>query len=391
MDAKDYVGREQAYVKHFVLQRYLQALALKLGQHTNGTTINYIDGFSGPWDDGLPLVTDRVTSPNVALEQLRNARDQLRNRGITLTVRALFVDSDPAAYARLTALLSRWTTIETVSYCGKFEDHVPDVVHFAESGSRPFAFVFIDPTGWTGFGLRQIERLLQVRRSEVLVNFMLKDILRFVDDQRVEQQHSFEELFGQCADTLRTRWRGLSGIDREDAIVRAYCDRVRTVGNFSHCTSTIVLHPGNDRTHYHLVYATRSLQGLLTFREIERDAMKAQSEVRAHTKRANRLVKTKQPEMFAPIVLDTPFIDELEERYRTRAEAETRLRLAPIGAEIPYDDLVGVALSWPTVNERILKEWLKSWQSTGEIELLGLSRGERVPKPERGHRVRRLH
>ena len=118
--------------------------------------------------------------------------------------------------------------------------------------------------------------------------------------------------------------------------------------------------------------------------------MEAQKSVRAITKQKRRIGKTKQGEMFAPQVLDTPFIEELEERYRTRAEAETRSRFAAAGDEIPYDDLIGLALSWPMVDEGILKQWLKVWERSGEFQVLGLSPNERVPKPERNHRVRRL-
>ena len=41
-----YVGREQTQAKHFILRRYLQALAFKV-LHGLGD-IAYVDGFSGP-------------------------------------------------------------------------------------------------------------------------------------------------------------------------------------------------------------------------------------------------------------------------------------------------------------------------------------------------------
>jgi hypothetical protein len=89
---------------------------------------------------------------------------------------------------------------------------------FAKVGTNPFAFVFIDPTGWTGYGLPQITPSLRVRFSEVLINFMTKDITRFVDHGPPNVAESFTELFGG---DYRAQWRGLEGLDREDAIVRA--------------------------------------------------------------------------------------------------------------------------------------------------------------------------
>ena len=41
-----YSGREQTQAKHFILRRYLQALAFKVLSFQD---ITYVDGFSGPW------------------------------------------------------------------------------------------------------------------------------------------------------------------------------------------------------------------------------------------------------------------------------------------------------------------------------------------------------
>jgi hypothetical protein len=58
MRAHDYKDREQAFVKHWFLKHYLQKLALKVAQFQPGTTLNYIDGFSGPWDAVTEDATD---------------------------------------------------------------------------------------------------------------------------------------------------------------------------------------------------------------------------------------------------------------------------------------------------------------------------------------------
>jgi hypothetical protein len=45
-----YSGREQTKAKHFILKRYLQALAFKVLRFSD---ITYVDGFSGPWETRL--------------------------------------------------------------------------------------------------------------------------------------------------------------------------------------------------------------------------------------------------------------------------------------------------------------------------------------------------
>ncbi len=380
-----YEGREQTFVKHEVLRLYLQRLAFKVGNFKPGTTLNYIDGFSGPWD----AVTDDHgdSSPAIAMRELAKAREGLATLPVPkdMTVRAMFVENDRGAFERLTHLCAS-APMEAHTFPGDFEQHVADAVRFAGHGAHPFAFVFIDPTGWTGFSLRRITPLLQVRPSEVLINFMLKDIARFIDDEDSAIAESFEELFGQDAVSYRARWRHLSGLDREDEIVRAYCDRVRDTGGFVHCVSTVIVNPTADRTHYHLVFATRSLHGLTTFREIERQVTPVQQTARAQAKQRKRQDRTSQLDLFAPTEMDTNYFDWLCTRYRQKARARLEASLPAAGGKVSYDALLPVVLAWPMTSDTELKAWLGDLVSVGRIELR-LGPRERVPKLGAGHWV----
>lgn len=102
---EDYQRREQAYVKHYVLRHYLQQLALKIGNFRPGTTLNYIDGFSGPWQHATEELRD--TSPHIALTELLAAQKTLREqtRSVPLRVRGMFVEKDRAAFGLLLRLL----------------------------------------------------------------------------------------------------------------------------------------------------------------------------------------------------------------------------------------------------------------------------------------------
>jgi hypothetical protein len=48
VELADYSGREQAYVKHRLLEEYLAPLAYKVGSAWE--SIVYVDAFSGPWE-----------------------------------------------------------------------------------------------------------------------------------------------------------------------------------------------------------------------------------------------------------------------------------------------------------------------------------------------------
>lgn len=380
-----HIRREQAYVKHFVLKHYLQQLALKIGNFRPNTTLNYIDGFSGPWQQATEDLHD--TSPHIALTELRSAKDALsaQDPPREINVRAMFVENDPEAFKLLQQIPRSFSEIECETYPGEFEGRLAEARSFASRGPNPFAFIFIDPTGWTGYGLQAISPLLQVRPSEILINFMTKDITRFVDDENSTALRSFIDLFGDAE--YREAWRGLEGIGREDAIVAAYCDRIRRAGSFKHCAATVILNAKRDRTHYHLVYATRSLQGLIAFRETERRAVPEQRDIRADVKQRDRVAHCGQSELFPAPVMDSSYVSALQDRYQDKARTGV-IALLHEHQEVEYDSLVATALHHPMTSLHELKRWIAAWRDSGAVDLLGLTGGGRTPTAGKSHRVR---
>jgi three-Cys-motif partner protein len=383
VQADDYEGREAAYVKHFVLEHYLEQLAFKVGRFRPGTTLNYIDGFSGPWQQATEQLRD--TSPHIALTKLRAARVALGKQGIDLRVRGMFVEQDPEAHRLLEGLLAReFADIETMALSGRFEDSIGAAVHYGRGGANPFAFIFIDPTGWTGFGLESIRPLIRISPCEVMINFMTKDIVRFVDDEESTAVPSFVELFGDA--DYRTAWSGRAGLDREDAIVATYCGKLRDAGDFEHVGATIILNPQRDRTHYHLIYATRSLHGLIAFRDTERQAMSHQQHVRAEARQRRRIESRSQPELFTAATMETRYMDELRERYQLQAKGGVESLLRQRG-RVGFDELVGHTLRSPLVCQKDLKDWLEAWRRRGAVSYVGLAPGQRAPRVKKGHAV----
>jgi hypothetical protein len=214
-------------------------------------------------------------------------------------------------------------------------------------------------------------------------------ISRFIDDEGSTAEASFDALLGENASAHRARWAHLAGQDREDEVVRTYCERVRTVGGFAHCVSTVVVNPTKDRTHYHLVYATRSRRGLVTFREIERKVTPHQQEARARAKQRLTEAKTGQLGLLAPTDMDTGYIVSLMRRYQTKARSEVERTLQASG-EVPYDALVDLALAWPLTCEADLKKWIQDLVSAGRASVHGLEPRKRALQIGAGHSVRQL-
>ncbi len=97
-EPSDYAGREQAYVKHYLLEKYLAPLTYKVGSAWD--SVVYIDGFSGPWRTIRPDYAD--SSFGVAIETLRKVRLQLKEaRGRDLPIHVILVEQDKRAFAVL--------------------------------------------------------------------------------------------------------------------------------------------------------------------------------------------------------------------------------------------------------------------------------------------------
>ena len=181
-----YIDREQTQAKHFILRRYLQALAFKV---LHGWDITYVDGFSGPWESKTEDFSD--TSFMIAIDVLKDAQARiLAETGKRRHISCFFSENDPAAYKQLEEAVAPHNKpnegFEVQTFCGKFEDAVPKI-QAAIGGAFPL--IFIDPTGWTGYPFEKIKPIFGSAKCEVLINFMYGHISRFVTSQDESYDH----------------------------------------------------------------------------------------------------------------------------------------------------------------------------------------------------------
>ena len=143
-----YLLRTQTKVKHFILKRYLQALAFKVLRTFD---ICYVDGFSGPWETQTEDFSD--SSFMIAIEVLRDAQHQISAQtGRRPKISCFFSENDADAFAKLASAIAPFNKpndgFEIKTYFGDFEDAVSEIQRFI---GRSFPLIFIDPTGWTGY------------------------------------------------------------------------------------------------------------------------------------------------------------------------------------------------------------------------------------------------
>jgi len=375
-----YAGREQTLVKHFILREYIVRLAFKVASFCD--TITYIDGFSGPWHTVSDDYSD--SSFAIALAELRKAREVYESKNRQVKLRCFFIEKKKSAHARLDAFARDVTDAEVATRHATFEAAVPDVVEFVrQGGPRNFTFIFIDPTGWTGFAMETLKPLLQLDRVELLINFMTSHIRRFVESPDKQTQDSFERMFG-TADFRRTV-QGLRFEEKEDALIREYMTNLRRLGRFKYVAAAIVLDPLISRTHFHMIYATRHPIGLQVFKEVERKAMDVMVTAQADAHRNRRVEGSDQQELFGSRDLFNPrHYDALRKGYLVKAQRLTR-DLLEKRKSVPYDVAWKAAISFPLVWESDLKEWLKLWRRDGLVDVDGLRGKQKVPQVAQNH------
>lgn len=315
-----YRGREPAYIKHRLLEAYLEKLFLIVGMSANRigvTELCYIDCFAGPWgDDSADLGSTSIARSLAILESCRRKLEQL---GKKLTVRALYIEKDRNAYARLDDYVRNHSPegVSASARHGDFLDLRPDILDWCGSGS--FAFFFVDPTGWSAVSTTVLAPLLQRPHSEFLITFMYDFVNRTA--AMADYRRQISELLGAAPDV-----DGLPPRAREKALLDLYR------ANLKARTPSLPAWPARsayffvqdrtrNRTKYHLVYLTSHPRGVIEFMRISEKLEPVQKRIHAETKQRARIERSGQQELLS----DAENID-VSEGHASSADVEAYWR-----------------------------------------------------------------
>lgn len=289
-----YRGREQTEAKHFILKRYLQTLAFKT-LYGGWSTLAYIDGFSGPWETRTTDHSD--SSFMIAIEVLKDAQKRLRDSGRRRRIKCFFVEENPSSFAQLQSAVAAHHDpandffIETFN--GRFENAVIPIQRVM---ANSFALTFIDPTGWTGYEFAKVKPIFEHAPGEVLLNFMFDFVNRFTASSDPTTLASFDGILGP---RWKERLDGASA-SREEALMTLFREQFWKAGKFKYVLSTPI-EKISDRTHFHIVYGTRSQEGLAAYRDVEYAALKDHGMRRAAARQAIEEIKTGQLGLFGAL------------------------------------------------------------------------------------------
>jgi three-Cys-motif partner protein len=369
-----YSGREQTKAKHFILKRYLQALAFKVLTFSD---ITYVDGFSGPWETKTEDFSD--SSFMIAISVLLDAQNQILERGHKRRIRCFFSETNPVAYAQLQEAVAAFHKpedgFEIKTYCGKFEDAVSEIQAFIGSS---FPLIFIDPTGWTGYPFDKIRPLFLPAKCEVLINFMYDFVNRFSQSDDESTVTSLEPILGGPG------WRQRLDPDlpRGPAVEKLFGETLKSAGNFKFVISTKIDKVTAERPHFFLAYGTKSPDGLITFRDTEYAALREHEKSRANAKEKRREERSNMVDLFAghQAEVQEATIDEIVNEQKGLASADLMAALRLEG-RLHFSDIVARLLQTYMLRETNVKDICVRLAKAGKIENTW-GEGNRKPRAE---------
>lgn len=361
-DLSNYKGREQAYVKHYLLERYLPDWGFKVG--SKWEALVYVDGFAGPWETTDPNYAD--SSFAVAIDALRRCRLGLQSRGVDLSVSAVLVESHPEAFAKLDSYAKSTPEPEVsiTTIPGKFIDTIPQINHLVRSsGGRAFKFVLLDPKGWADIPMQKLQPFLNTRSCEVLITLMTKHINRFLKEE--DRAASYHNLFGRKG--VLEALQNAVGEERTELAVKEYCRSLQLLCGFRFVSSAVILEPEGSQIRYFLVYATNHPRGVEVFKAAENKAAEVQ-EILRHEMYLERTGKAGQGALFSEGPPVSTYAFRLLQRYRDRARAKVVECLKKASRPtVPYETLFCEAMAFPLVTPEDLLGWLGGFGQNIEL------------------------
>lgn len=381
VDLSAYRGREQAYVKHCLLEEYLPTWGYKISSAWD--TLVYVDGFAGPWK--VTTTTFDDSSFGVAVDALKSVyfgqRDHWKRNVRILSILVADTEKKAAQLREFSAKRSApGFAIEAL--CGKFSEQIPEINRLIERTTKnPFKFVFLDPKGWKDIPMAELQPFLRGRSCEVLVNLMTSDIKRFLAEP--PKAESYVKLFGrpEVLEILRET----PADERGERAVQEYCKSLKQLCDFKYVSSAVIFEPDREEVKYFLVFATNHPDGVEVFKAAEINAARIQDAVREEV----AVRRSGQSEMFDTIQVPRSRVRmERRAKYVERAYAKVAQVLLEneFASAVSYKDLLMEALAFPLVTPSDLKDWIKKLSPTVELVLDGSGR-RREPSTEKNDKV----
>lgn len=257
---ENYQGREQSFIKHLFLNKYLEFAAYKLFQGRS-PIFNFVDAFAGPWRvSDTNMYSDASFSQ--AIETLETVRRSLHNMGRTgLKVRFRFCERNPASVTKLREFAAEKPKFDIQIFSGPFEDNLDGIRSACQDG---FTFTFIDPTGWNVESAKVFE-FLRSLNGEFLFNFMAEEVNRHAGWDGVAASVGRFLADPAWKDAFKEMPEG----SNETKILQLLKAKMKEARVATYLTDMAIQKPREDRIKMRLILGTHSGFGVEVFRTVQ--------------------------------------------------------------------------------------------------------------------------
>ncbi len=258
-----WVYKEHTRVKHEILSKYLSGWIRILGR--NHSRVCYFDCFAGKgeYEDGSK------GSPLVAIETASRLKKQFPYLN---EIVCDFIEKNENNFMDLERVINietkthpeKYNDVKVILHNNNFADIASKIVNKVGDRLAP-SFFFIDPFGFSGVPFEIVKNILSIKRTEVFITFMVRDVNRFLDSSR--HQINIADLYGieNVQETSKLKYPNLS---REEALLRLYRDRLHEDANVRYIFPFKVCADERLQTTYYLIHATNHPKGCKLMKEI---------------------------------------------------------------------------------------------------------------------------
>lgn len=367
---ENYEGREQSFIKHQFLTKYLESAAYKTMQG-HSPIFNFVDAFAGPWS-----VSDENdysdASFHQAIKTLETVRSSLGRMGKSgLKIRFCFCEKNKSSFEKLSEYCKQKNEFEIHVFHGSFEEHLDNIAKVCSDG---FTFTFIDPTGWDIDSAR-IFSFLRKRGGESLINFMSNDINRFPNFEKVAAAYGrllADPSWKTDFDNLPETWKN------EEKILFLFKKKIKSSNVAKFVPDIIIQDRIHDRIKMRLVLTTFSSKGLELFRDVQEKVEKQEMAIRDQTKnKSNQQVALFNEDIFAQMQQDEFGVGCASNKSKARKAIVIILQK---NKKIKFQKLSNLLIEKYPLRTKHVKEILSDMKDSNLL-FYELPKGRRVPQP----------
>ncbi|MBN2322228.1 MAG: three-Cys-motif partner protein TcmP [Spirochaetes bacterium] len=260
-----WVIQEHTKVKHELLKQYISPwmniLFRTQKKFRYPQVLIYIDGFSGP---GIYYTDEKRDSlcngsPLIVAEIANTYIEQDKSRKILMyciDIEKKCTDILKERLKKSNQYDQKWEVYEA-----DFERKIFEIISDIEGKKLVGApmFIFIDPIGYSGYQIGILKDLLSNPRTELFINFMIYDIVRFCETKQFESL-----LTKQFGDEEYKKIDTTSNPETKQLYLKnLYCQNLRKYANAEYVMPFRVNTPDQgQRPRYYLIHVSKNIKAL---------------------------------------------------------------------------------------------------------------------------------